>query len=155
MIRVHLIALGSRTACDDEAAMLAAAHLHEQAEVVLAGRPGPGLVDLLDPGRPTVLCDVVDAALAAGRVISLPLRELVDASVTGPTLSSHGLGPAEALRLAVALRRPLPTGTFVGIQGRHFRPGAGLSSAVERALPSLVHALRVAVADHLRENVSR
>lgn len=144
--QVRVIALGSRTACDDEAGLLAAEQLETRAEVVLAGRPGPGLIDLLEAGRPTVLVDVVAAAgLAPGALLEVPLQDLTDATLTGRPVSSHGLGPSEALRLARTLGRALPRGTFVGIQGENLRPGRGMSQAVTEALPRLVSTVDAAI----------
>jgi len=139
---VTVIALGSRTACDDEAALLAAERLGprlgERARIVLAGRPGPGLVDLLDPAEPTVVLDVIAAGLAPGEVIRVPLRSLPRAVVAGRPVSSHGFGPAEALRLAQSLGRALPEGAFVGIEGARLTPGAGLDPAVRDGIEALV-----------------
>lgn len=155
---VTVIALGSRTACDDEAALLAAERLAGRAlpgaRVVLAGRPGPGLVDLLDPAQPTVLLDVVAAGLRGGEVIRLPLRELPGAAVAGRPLSSHGFGPAEALRLAQSLGRALPHGVFVGIEGVRLTPGAGLDPAVQGGIAALVDAAAQAIRE-LSEGTDR
>lgn len=145
MSPVKVIALGSRTLCDDEVALEAAQRVASRAEVILAGRPGPGLVDLLDPGRLTVLVDVVHAGLPPGRVITVPLGDLRDGAIGGQPVSSHGLGPAEALRLADALGRDLPRGLFVGVQGENFDPGQGVSSTLNQALPALVAAIEAAV----------
>lgn len=155
---VTVIALGSRTECDDEAALLAAERLGERlgarVRIVLAGRPGPGLVDLLDPAEPTVVLDVIAAGLRGGEVIEVPLRALPSAAVAGRPVSSHGFGPAEALRLAQSLGRVLPEGTFVGIEGVRLTPGAGIDPAVREGIEALVeraaaavHALGDAVAD--------
>lgn len=146
---VTVIALGSRTACDDEAALLAAERLQARvgarARIVLAGRPGPGLVDLLDPAEPTVLLDVIAAGLAPGEVLAVPLRALPRAVVAGRSVSSHGLGPAEALRLAGSLGRALPEGTFVGIEGARLTPGAGMHPAVRDGIEALVERAAAAV----------
>ncbi|MCA9704403.1 MAG: hydrogenase maturation protease [Myxococcales bacterium] len=151
MSAVTVIALGSRTACDDEAALLAAERLGERtgsaARIVLAGRPGPGLVDLLEPTVPTVVLDVVSAGRPAGEVIRLSLSAVTEAAVAGRPLSSHGFGPAEALRLAQSLGRPLPPGVLVGLQARSLTPGAGMSPAVREAIPALVEAAAAAVAE--------
>ncbi|MCA9652708.1 MAG: hydrogenase maturation protease [Myxococcales bacterium] len=148
---VQVIALGSRTACDDEVALLAAERLAgplgPRARVMLAGRPGPGLVDLLEPERPTVVMDVIMAGLPPGRVVRIPLHELTDATLAGRPLSSHGFGPAEALRLARSLGRSLPPGTFVGIEGHHLTPGQGIDPRVEQGIDAMVDAVLAAVAE--------
>ncbi len=143
MIRV--IALGSDTVCDDDAALEAARTLSLHAEVILAGRPGPGLVDLLDPQVPTVLVDAVLAPLEPGSLIELPLADLARRVEAGGTVSSHGLGGGQALRLAEALGRRLPPGTFIGIVAGHPTPGQGRSRAVSEGLPALRDAIAAAV----------
>ena len=66
MIRV--IGLGSEMARDDGAALEAARRLSSDVdvEVLLAGRPGAGLLDLFDARRPTVLLDVVRTGAPPG-----------------------------------------------------------------------------------------
>lgn len=143
---VRVIALGSPMNRDDGAAMRAARALEGEAEVVLAGRPGPGLLDLLAPTTPTLLLDVVRRGLDPGSLIELDLAELASASVDDGAVSSHGLGPAQAFRLAEALGRELPPGCFLGIGGARFDPGDGLSPEVEAGLDALIEAARGAIA---------
>jgi hydrogenase maturation protease len=144
---VRVIALGAIAASDDGAALRAVRTLSiPAAEVIEAGRPGPGLVDLLDPEVPTVLADVTRAGLAPGTILRLPLATLPEAAVAGAQISSHGFGPAESLRLARALGRRLPPGTFVGIEGERFAPGETLSGAVGAALGRYAAAIEAAVA---------
>lgn len=147
MIRV--IGLGNEMARDDGAGLRAARLLEgeEDVEVVLAGRPGAGLLELLDPARPTLLLDVVRAGASPGAVVELPLLELGGATLGGEPLSSHGLGVAEALKLAEALGRELPRGVFLGIGGARFDPGDALSLEVEARLGDLVTAARAAIED--------
>ena len=111
------------------------------AERVFAGRPGPGLVELLCTNTPTLLVDVIRSGRVPGTVISLPLRDLRDQVVDGSQVSSHGLGPAQAVRLAHALGRELCPGFFVGIEGANFAPGDELSQVVSDALPHLIDEL--------------
>lgn len=141
----RVIVLGSRTACDDDAALEAVESMSLDAEVVMAGRPGPGLVDLLDPDVPTVLVDAVVVPLEPGALIELPLADLVRRVEAGAPISSHGLGGGQALRLAQALGRRLPTGTFVGIVAGNSKPGQGRSSAVSKAVPSFRKTIAAAV----------
>ncbi|MCK6530686.1 hydrogenase maturation protease [Myxococcota bacterium] len=145
-MRPRLVALGNPYRGDDGAAIRAARVLAgEGFEVVVAGRPGPGLLDWLPEDRPAVLADVVAGGGAPGTVVRLPLAGVAAASLASPRLSSHGLGPGDALRLAAALGRGLPEGEFVGIEGERFAPGEELSPAVEAALPAYVEALREAL----------
>ena len=141
---VRVIALGNRHASDDGAALRAADALEGQ-QVVPAGRPGAGLLDLLAAEGPIVLVDVIRSGAAPGSIVQLSLSELARAAVSGAPVSSHGFGAGEALELGHALGRPLPDGCFVGIEGSRFEPGDRLSPPVEAALPALVAALREAV----------
>jgi hydrogenase maturation protease len=145
---VRVIALGNAMACDDGAALRAAERLADDpgVEVVLAGRPGPGLLELFDPAVPTVLVDVVRLGCAAGNLVEMSIADVSAATIDGKPLSSHGLGVTQALRLAEALGRPLPRGIFVGIGGRRFDPGDALDPEVEAGVADLVEAIRGAVA---------
>jgi hydrogenase maturation protease len=143
---VSVICLGNRHASDDGAA-LRAADLLESEDIVRAGRPGAALLDLLDSDMPVVLVDVTRSGAAPGTIHRLGMNELASAAIAGPSLSSHGLGPGEALELGRVLGRPLPPGRFVGVEGDRFEPGGELSPAVAAALPALVRAIAEAVAE--------
>jgi hydrogenase maturation protease len=56
------------------------------------------------------------------------------------SLSSHGLGLAEAVGLAAVLG-PAPRVVFLGVEVGDVRAGRGLSPAVDAALPALVEAI--------------
>jgi hydrogenase maturation protease len=144
-VKVRVVVLGSPHGGDDEAALLAADGLPDGLEVVRAGRPGAGLLDLLEGGAPTVLVDVVRAS-PAGRVVTCPLADLPDAAHASPHLSSHGFGAGEALRLGRVLGRALPPGVFVGITGERFGVGEAPSPEVTAALD----ALRAAIVEAAR-----
>ena len=144
---MRIIALGNPDAGDDAAAIEAARRLETDYRVVIAGRPGAGLLDLLDGAGPTVLVDVTRTSQPSGQIIELPLATLADAAIAEPQLSSHGFGPSEALRLGQALGRAVPPGRFVGIEGERFEVGQPLSPAVSAALDDLVAAIRAAAAE--------
>ncbi|MFZ5477368.1 MAG: hydrogenase maturation protease [Myxococcota bacterium] len=145
-MRPRVIALGNAGRGDDGAALLVGGRIPpERAEVLLAGRPGPGLLDLLDPAVPTVLLDVVSAGLAPGTLVRLDLGAVPDAAIAGGRGSTHGLGPAHALRLGRALGRELPRGWFVGVEGATFEPGAAVSPQVEASLDAFYGATMAAV----------
>ena len=145
MTRVRVIALGSPVAGDDAAALRVLDSLTLDVDRIPAGRPGPGLLDLLSPDEPTVLIDVIRAGLDPGSIVTLPLEELIDATISDKQVSSHGFGPSEALRLGKALGRSFPPGQFVGIEGECFETGIGLSDRVRDALPAYGRAVEEAV----------
>ncbi|MBX7191229.1 MAG: hydrogenase maturation protease [Sandaracinaceae bacterium] len=145
MIRV--VALGSELAGDDRAALDAVRALApiEGVELVLAGRPGPSLLDHLE-GATVVLVDVVRRGLAPGEIVTMDLAGLGARGLSSGSMTSHDLGPIDALRLAEALGRPTPRGLFVGVGGASFARGAGLGQGVSAALPGLRTAILEAIA---------
>lgn len=137
---VRVIALGSPHGGDDELALELGARLERRygprVHVRLAGRPGPGLVDLLTGSTPVVLLDVVRSAAEPGTVHRIELGQLSSRSLAREQVSSHGFGPGEALELARVLGRALPPGTFVGLEGEHFELGASPSPRMRAACQS-------------------
>ncbi|MCA9691718.1 MAG: hydrogenase maturation protease [Nannocystaceae bacterium] len=144
MSRVRVICLGNAHASDDGAALQLAGAL-AGCEVRCAGRPGAGLLDLLEGGAPVVLVDATQSGAPPGTIHTLELAALADAALAGPNVSSHGFGPAQALVLGQALGRPLPRGIFVGVEGEQFTPGEALSPAVAAAMPALTRAVQAAI----------
>lgn len=146
---MRVIALGNAMASDDGAALAAAARLHADKtpglDIRLAGRPGPGLLDLLDPTIPTLILDVVRRGAAPGELIRIPLDQLAQAAAVDGALSSHGLGLGQAMQLAEQLGRPLPPGLFLGIGGERFSPGTALSPRVQAGLHAWCAAARAAL----------
>ncbi len=149
MSSVRVVVLGNDAAGDDGAAMAAgriAATTGGDLDVVLAGRPGVELLELLDVGVPVVLVDVVRTGARPGALVELPLHAILDRAVASAPASSHGFGPSEALALARSLGRPLPCGVFLGVEGAHFEAGAPLTDSVAAAVPALAVAIQRAVA---------
>ena len=143
MREVRLIALGSYSRSDDAAALLAAAEVHlPAARVIEAGRPGAGLLDLLDGDSPVLLADVTQSQLAPGAITIVELNRMADIALATGQVSSHGFGVAEALKLAASLGRPLPRGAFVGLEAGSFEPSETLSAPVGAALERYIRTLR-------------
>jgi hydrogenase maturation protease len=142
--RVRVIALGNEAAGDDGAALAAAriAGADGSLEIVLAGRPGVDLLDLLDPAASIVLVDVVQTGARPGALVEMRLDAILDHAVASAPTSSHGFGPAEVLTLARSLGRALPHGVFLGVEGARFEAGAPLTEGVEDAIPALAAAIR-------------
>jgi hydrogenase maturation protease len=146
MRRVRVIGCGNPDAGDDAVGLLAVRAARQRlpalVDVVEAG-PALQVLHLLDDVDDVI---VIDAVRAPGRE-----REpgtLVRA-VGGPgglpadlrsSISSHGLGLAEAVGLAAVLG-PVPKVVFLGVEVADVAAGASLSAPVEAALPSLVDAV--------------
>jgi hydrogenase maturation protease len=104
--------------------------------------PGLGLLGLLDGLCGAVLVDAVRSDAAAGSVHELEADQLE--SFTPGDRSAHGWGVAETLKLRRALVPPAAALhlKLIGIEAADVTPGAGLSPAVERSLPSACQAIQ-------------
>ena len=143
--RVRIVALGNQDRGDDGAALLVAERFWDVASVVLAGRPGAGLLELLPPDQGCILLDVTSSGSPPGTLHQLCLGSLNPSSFPDARISSHGFGPGEALALARSIGRRLPQGYFIGIEGEVYEIGTGLSSAVEEAMTLFEERVREAL----------
>jgi hydrogenase maturation protease len=126
----------------DDAAGLEAVRLWQQkfpeteggVRVELCELPGLALLDLLEGIDAAILVDAVQAPASAGTVVRLGPDEV--ASFTPDAGSAHGWGVAETLQLGRSLVPSLVKCrvTLIGIVGKDFRLGAGLSPQVRAAL---------------------
>jgi hydrogenase maturation protease len=158
--RVRLLVCGAADRGDDGAALVAAATLLpalDEAHRSLLDVRRCGQLDVDDLiGMPDGMAGlIIDAAIgvAPGAIVSLPFERLVAGDGTVGPRSSHALPVSQVLGLAGALGE-LPRGTFVGIGGRRFGFGQGLSRAVRAAMPAYRAAI-VAEIERLAGSVSR
>ena len=112
-----IIGVGSPVAGDDLGWLaidwLRDAGFDRHAELLTLDRPGPALLDHLQPDAQVILIDAMDAGLPADTLRELVLDDLL---TEARPPSSHDLGLAEALALAKALGvLPVRTHLF-GIQ---------------------------------------
>jgi hydrogenase maturation protease len=143
---ILLIALGNEAAGDEAAAIQAARCLSDpDVDIVVAGRPGDRLIDLLDTALPVVVADVIRSGANPGHIHQMRLSDVVERAGQYPPISADHLAPAEAFRRAEAKGRHLPEGLFLGIEGVCFEPLAALSPQVELCFEELVAALRGAI----------
>lgn len=146
MPRVRIVGCGNPDAGDDGAGLVAVdrvrALVPSDVEVVMAPT-ALHVLDLLEGADNVLLVDAMRTT-AGGRDPGEVVR-----AASGPdglpmalrsSLSSHGLGLAEAVGLAAALG-PVPNVVFLGVEVGDVRAGRGLSPAVEAALPALVEAI--------------
>jgi hydrogenase maturation protease len=127
----------------DDAAGLEAVRLWQQTyietpqkvQVELCELPGLALLDRLDGMDAAILVDALQTNSIPGALHRLGPDEL--AAFTLDSQSAHGWGVAETLALGRSLYPWLAQCriTLIGIAGRGFEMGAGLSPAVQAALP--------------------
>ncbi len=145
MARVRVIGCGNLDAGDDAAGILAVADARGALEAI----PGVEVVPRASPLQVVHLLRDVDAVVVVDAVRSAaderPAGTIVRVEA-GPeglpaeirsTLSSHGLGIAEAFGLAAALGLSARV-VVLGVEAESTTAGAPLSAAVRAALPELV-----------------
>jgi hydrogenase maturation protease len=135
--RWTVLVCGDASRGDDGAAIAAAARLEHggfrTTRVRRVGQLEPDdLVSALAAGG---RCLVVDAVrgVEPGRIVEVPLRRLTTSDGPQPA-SSHALPLEIVIGLAEALGADIDRAVFIGIGGRSFELGAGLSPAVVAAL---------------------
>lgn len=92
------------------------------------------------------LIDACASGMPAGTIHCLDLRE-ASLPQAAATMSSHGLGVAEAIELARALGQLPPRCIVYAIEGRRFDTGARLSPAVRKAVGDVARRLRAELAE--------
>jgi hydrogenase maturation protease len=150
--RVRVVGCGNPDAGDDALGLLAARAaqqiLTDDVEVVEAGS-GARVMDLLRNVDDVVVVDAVLGGATGGPGDpdgpDEPVIRLDASSGEVPTgvrtsLSSHGLGLADALMLAAALG-PLPRIVILGLAARNTEIGSGLSRDVNEHFDALVRAI--------------
>ena len=149
---VRVMVCGNTDRTDDGAAVRAVGVLRQRLDAdrrrdVHIERCGQlDILHLLDvPAGQAVI--IVDAAVGvrAGRVVTIPLDDLIDRPYGPGPHSSHALPINQVLGVVNALTGAPLRGLFVGIGALDFSFGDGLSRPVSRALPKLVDAIAAAI----------
>lgn len=142
---IRIIGTGSPFG-DDACGLMAARQLARDApvgaEVVIADRPGAGLIELMDGVEACLVIDAVRSGALPGTVHDLDLRDLPRSFARA--VSSHDLGVAEAVQLAVALGRLPAHCRLLGIEigARVWAASERPAPAVRRAIGEVVHRAR-------------
>jgi Ni,Fe-hydrogenase maturation factor len=99
------------------------------------------------------LCVVADAVMGveAGRVLSVPLGEILDGADFG-SVSSHTLPLRDALRIASSVLGRGVRGRFVGIGATEFGVGSGLSASVVGGMAAFGAAVTEALGSRAAED---
>jgi hydrogenase maturation protease len=138
---IRIIGIGSPFG-DDRAGLEVAGRMAAAAapgvEVIVADRPGIDLVGMLRGADAVILIDAVRSDAPAGAVHDVDLHALP--ALRWTSVSSHGVGVAEAVALAWALSRRPSRGRLVGIEAAAAAPemSAALSPAVARSIDEVV-----------------
>lgn len=128
---------------DDQLGWLAAQALENafdaaRVQVSWHDRPGARLVQLMQGAQRVILLDGVKSGAAVGTLHRLEGEAIYKA--VGKYTSTHGFGLAEALQLADKLAQLPPQVVLFGVEIADCN-GAGLSPAVDQALPRLLEAV--------------
>ena len=140
--RVLIVGCGSLAAGDDSAGLEIVRRLSELGDCGCALRtetaPGLGLLDAFSLADVILFVDAVTSGGVPGTLYltSLPSKELEPRALG--SLSNHGWGLAEALKLAHALGRTIHGLFLLGIEAGTVTQGAPRSPAVEQAVNLVV-----------------
>lgn len=137
-----IVGCGNPDAGDDSVGLEIVRRLREQGDCgcdLRAERaPGVDLLDLFPLADVILFVDAVVGGGAPGSIhlTSLPSGELEPRALG--SLSSHGWGVGEVVKLANALGRPVPRLYLLGIEAGTVAAGAPRSAAVEEAIALVV-----------------
>ena len=140
--RLLIVGCGNPTAGDDSAGLEIVRRLSESGgcgcDLRAETPPGVALLDVFFLAEVILFVDAVTSGGVPGSLYltSLPSEELEPRALG--TLSGHGWGLAEALKLAHALGRALPRLFLLGIEVGTVAQGAQRSPAVEQAIALVV-----------------
>ena len=141
-MKILVLGIGQSLRGDDAAGLEAVRHWQrtypetaQKVQVELSELPGLGLLDRLDGMDAAILVDALHTAATPGTLYRLGPEEL--AAFTTDAQSAHGWGVAETLALGQSLYPRLAQVriVLVGIVGDQFTLGAGLSPAIQAAMP--------------------
>ncbi len=140
--RLLVFGCGNPFAGDDSAGAEVVRRLssseYPDCDFLVVPSPGVELLDALLAAGAVLIVDAVASGAPPGTLHLIPwpapsLEPRVESS-----LSSHGWGLEETLKLAAALGRTLPPVMILGIEIAELRPGAPRSRAVEAAIARVV-----------------
>jgi len=157
MDRTLVIGIGNPERGDDAAGLAVAAwlagRLPAPVEVITHDGEATSLLALLGQASALYLVDACVSGAPAGTIrrLDVAAEPLPQAMFT---VSTHGLGLADAIELARALDQlPAPSVVFA-IEGRRFEPGAPLSPVVAEAVARVGERLRLELDGHAKEPAS-
>jgi hydrogenase maturation protease len=142
--RVLVIGVGNDFRGDDAAGLVVARRVAERdvngIAVAEAPAEGASLIDAWDGTDAVVIIDAVRSGSAPGTVHRLSQRALT-ASADLFHQSTHAINVPDAVELAGAMKRLPKRLIVIGIEGKDFHTGHGLSQEVKAAFPDAVDAV--------------
>ena len=140
-VRKMVIGVGNRQRGDDAAGILVVERLSLMQSpkdvVTLTSEGGLNLMEQWKDAQSVIVVDAVRSGKPAGSIVRIDSEEL-DLLPAFGSVSSHGFGIGETVKLARALGSLPPQLVFYGIEARQFAPGAELSPEVANALEATV-----------------
>ena len=134
-----IIGLGNELRGDDAAGLVAARRLRERGVAARTDTPD-ALLGSWDGGEDVVLIDAVRSGAGPGTIHRIDPRRMPLPAGLGAA-STHLVGLADVIELARQTSRLPAAIEIIGIEGRTFALGAGLSSEVDRAVERVVSEL--------------
>jgi hydrogenase maturation protease len=136
-----VIGVGNRYRGDDAVGLAAAERLKQLhlpgINVKLCPSGGLGLWEAWQDADSVIIIDAVRGTGVAGEIVRLDRQDLGRLDGNG-TVSSHGFGLGEVVRLAQALDI-LPASLIIyGVEAQNFAPGSALSPEVAAAMDQVV-----------------
>jgi len=145
---MQIIACGNPACGDDGAGWIVVGRLRELGIEALGVRThtcngeATRLLDALPSDEDVILLDAVVMGAPVG---SVHRWDGIPSAVSGASVSTHGLGVVEALRLAAVLGRMPKSLLVYGIEGKQFAPGSLPSPQVKEAAEGLAQQIRATI----------
>ena len=139
---MRVVGCGNAWAGDDSAGLEIVRRLRVRGscECELLERPHAGveLMEVLRDVERVLFIDAVSSGAPAGTLHLVPLPSVSIVPRTISSISSHGWGLAETLRLMAALRHRIPRLALLGVEIEAALPGTPRSAAVESAIQAVL-----------------
>jgi hydrogenase maturation protease len=148
MKKVAVIGIGQSLRGDDAAGLEAVRQWMEkfpetangpEIRIEASELPGLALLDVFNDVHAAILVDAVQSSAKPGTIHRLNENEL--STFTSDAKSAHGWGVAETLQLRSQLTDGEANIRIIGIEAGQSELGAGLSKAVEDAMPRVCAAI--------------
>jgi len=157
MKKVAVIGIGQSLRGDDAAGLEAVRQWMEkfsetanrpEVRIEASELPGLALLDVFNDVNIAILVDAVQSSAKPGTIHRLNENEL--STFTSDAKSAHGWGVAETLQLRSQLTDGEANIRIIGIEAGQTELGAGLSKAVEDAMPEVCAAIEQEINSLLR-----